>query len=407
MPELREKLLAPCVVVDPGSGQVIDADVGALLLRILLFEGNMIDSIRLQEFPHLVRVLGVDQVRALLDDGELQINCDARTFGRMGQKDSAGNAVGSFDTHDIRLISLADRDEYIGGALQEMQKSLLLPLKKEIKLKRSIVRRIIDPPETLGQAATAQMRRALADNRDVCRISLGRSLQQAGHQVDVSTLRIEIEELSGDDPDFRTRTNLSLLGIEPNEEQELVGSALLGVGGINLRLEEMQTFQVISGFRDSELPIFDAKLDFLAAQITPETQAARFQRVLTLAGLPDPGEALAQGVRINIDKLLAVRESSECREFRSWLRTLDENTDREIEDRVNGLRARVSEVFQSGTGRVIRFAAVTGSGFVPVAGLPLSLGLGALDSFALDRILGDPGPSAFLSTKYKSLFDGS
>lgn len=405
MAELRDRLLAPCAVIDPGGGEIVGADVGGLLLRMLLFEDNVIDSIRLQEFPHLVEVLGIDQVIALLNSGCLQIACDARFFGQQGQTDGFEKPLLPHGSYAFRVVSLADRDEYVSGSLQDMQANLALPLKRIIKLKKAIVERIIIPPETLGKAATAQLRQDLVENRDVCRISLARTLEQRGHPADLSKLRIEIEALS-EDPDVRTTTNLSSLGIDPNEEHDLVGRALLAVCGLNLRLEEMQVLHVISGFRDEELPIFDAKLDFLASQIAPEAQASRFQRVVTLAGMPDPGEALEQGLGINIDKLLAIRESDECREFRTWLRTIDQETDRAIEDRVSSLKSKVSEAFHSGTGRAVRFAAVTGTGFIPGAGLPLSIGLGALDSFALDHILGDPGPSAFLSKQYKSLFDG-
>ena len=68
----------------------------------------------------------------------------------------------------------------------------------------------------------------------------------------------------------------------------------MGVGGFYFRLEEMRELQSISGFQPAEMPLFDAKVDLLANQIIPEAQAERFRRVLTIAGLPDPGQTSRQ-----------------------------------------------------------------------------------------------------------------
>jgi len=405
MTELRDKLLAPCSIIDSNTNKVVDVDAGALILRLLLFERNVLDSVRLGEFPHLIKVLGFDQVMLLLQEGCLEINCDARTFAQTGRLASPRQQALPLGSYRFNLVTMPNRDEYLSGCLHEMQSSLAIPLKKTIKLKKQIIRRIVDVPDNLGKAAVAQLERDLMDNRDVSRISLAQTLERAGKDFDKPKLRLEIEALGNSE--YRTSTNLSSFGVEPDEQQALVERALLGVGGLNLRLERMKTLMAISGFRDEELPIFDAKVNFLAAQITPEAQVDRFQRVVTLAGLPDPGEALAGGQSIDIEKLLKVRDTEECREFRTWLRSLDQETDKDIEDRVNSLKAKVAEAFQSKTGRAVRFGAIAGSGFIPVAGLAVSLGLGALDNFALDRILGDPGPSAFLSKRYGSLFTGS
>ena len=355
MTELRDRLLAPCAIVDENKVRGVDA--GALILRLLFFEGNILDSTRLGEIPHLVRLLGVDQVMVLLKSGSLQINCDARTFGQTGQLVDFRQGIhgpvlppGSFS---FALITVPSRDEYLSGCLAEMQAELSLPLKKVIKLKQELLRHIVAIPEGLGRGAVRQLNLDLTDNRDVARASLAQTLVQAGHTVNMSQLRIELEPIGNDG--YRATTNLSSLGIESNEEHSLVERALLGVGGLSLRLEQMQSFQAISGFRDEELPIFDSKVQFLASQLTAEDQAARFQRVVTLAGLPDPTEALIAGQSIDIEKLLKVRSSDECRDFRLWLRTLDQETDKDIEDRVNSLKAKVSEAFQSKTGRAIRF----------------------------------------------------
>ena len=46
MTELRDRLLAPCAIVDENKVRGVDA--GALILRLLFFEGNILDRLDLE-----------------------------------------------------------------------------------------------------------------------------------------------------------------------------------------------------------------------------------------------------------------------------------------------------------------------------------------------------------------------
>ena len=100
------------------------------------------------------------------------------------------------------------------------------------------------------------------------------------------------------------------------ETHNLVERALLGLGGLNLRIEEMKTYNALSGCIDAECPLFMHKLGFLLERFRPGAKEENFQRVLEIRGLP---EFLPEVDKINISKLLAVRDSAEIREFRHWL----------------------------------------------------------------------------------------
>jgi hypothetical protein len=100
-------------------------------------------------------------------------------------------------------------------------------------------------------------------------------------------------------------------------------------------------------------------------------------------------------------KLLKVRESRECLEFRSWLQHLDEMSDAQIRDQVGALNSRVASVLQSTAGKTARFLVTKMLGIVlaPAA----SAGADAVDAFLVDRVCRQSGPAVFLNHLYPSI----
>lgn len=349
-------------------------------------------------------------VRQLLDAGCLKIYCDARTVAQTGQlgvlEDRQRRGLLPLGSYSFSMLSIRDRKEFISGCLQEIQPLFSSSRLKDVgKLKQAIVGQLVEPLENLGQASITQLHSDLADNREIARVSLFRYLANEEHRnVKFTQVECVIEEVA--DRDYRVHTNLADLGFDEARAHSIVEKALLAVGGLNLRLEQMEAFHAMSGFKDRELPLFDSKLEFLARQMQPDAQVNRLHRVVELLGLPDFSGALSRGETVDIGDLLKLRDSDECREFRTWLRRLDQQTDREIKERVEGLRAKVSGALKSKGGRVARYAVVSAVGFFPPVGIALGPALGAVDAFALEKLLGDPGPVAFLTHGYRSLFDG-
>jgi hypothetical protein len=110
------------------------------------------------------------------------------------------------------------------------------------------------------------------------------------------------------------------------------------------------------------------------------------------------------GQRVNVDPLLKVRDSAECREFREWLPTLEDRTDAEIRDMVSSIRAKMASAASSSGGKLVRLAATTGIGLIPVVGPIAGVAAGAVDSFLIEKLLPKSGIVAFLSDTYPSLF---
>jgi hypothetical protein len=142
-------------------------------------------------------------------------------------------------------------------------------------------------------------------------------------------------------------------------------------------------------------------LDFLADAVSSQTREHNFQRVIDVAGLPhfptDEG-------RINVERLLRIRESSEAREFRDWLGGIGQANEVEIRDRVEGLRAKAGAKVSSGAGKAMRFLVTTALGAVPHAIVP-AFAVGVFDQFVLDKLLPRSGITAFVNELYPSIFE--
>ncbi|MEV4420000.1 hypothetical protein AB0L40_08490 [Patulibacter sp. NPDC049589] len=394
---------------DPATGTVVGADAGGLLLRALLFESNVIDSSSLREFPHLIRSFGIEQLTALLEHGDFQIMCDSRTladFGAGPGESSASRGRVNGGNFRINLGWDVPPQSWFGHVSDDLEASLNASCSKhETSSFLSVLEECFVPlPNGFGVAAVAQLELDLAsENHELHAAALRHVLRTHGlmRRDETSELWIDVAALGGGS--FRVATNLAKFGIESEQRHDLVREALFAIGGVNVRLEEMQALGAVSGFQPDELPIFEGKLAFFAKSVMPEGQTERFNQVVTLSGLPDIA-APGSGDQVDVDRLLEIRRSSECREFRSWLRTFSAADSVEIEERVANFRSRVAGTATSTFGRVVRFGITTGAGLIPGIGLPLGLGLGALDGFVLEKLVGEPGPTAFLDRQYRSIF---
>jgi hypothetical protein len=218
------------------------------------------------------------------------------------------------------------------------------------------------------------------------------------HGIIAEPSKLQIHFNSLNESDFGVETNLSLFGLDESAEHTTVEAALLAVFGINQRIEEMKAYDALSGCIDDESPLFMDRLGFLLDDLLPQRQERNFQRVIDLAGVP---EFLPRVDSIDLKALLRVRDSSELREFRAFLRGSSTLTDQEIVERVKGARARMAEFSSSFTGKALRFIITTGMGLVGV--LPGAIS-GAIDTFLIERVLPKSGIWTFVNRLYPSVF---
>ena len=161
------------------------------------------------------------------------------------------------------MIELVDRRSYLDQSLEDLTKQLGSG-KQTQKLKLAIVDHLVERPDSLLLRARDQLITDLRGNgpQVVQSVALAASAQ-LGVSVDPASFSFRIEPI--DDQDFRTESDLvSRLGLTVEEAHKIIERGLLGVGGLNMRLAEMEAFEAVTGFQENELPLFESKLTFLA-----------------------------------------------------------------------------------------------------------------------------------------------
>jgi hypothetical protein len=379
----------------------VEVDLAAFLRRMILFDQYVLDSVHLREIPQLVAVFGSTGLMTLLNAGALKIQLEATTSAQSGQ--TAGLAMGPLlppGSFRLTMVRSADEDRYITHGLEKVQTIVGLTLKQVIKLKRTIVDNLVKSPPEFGYESLAAARIDLG-RPTIARQLVAAALKElAGKAVSANDVSVRYHPLEGSD--FCLESNLDRFGVDAEMSHRVLERAVCAAASLNFRIEEMKTFEALNGVLDEDLSLISCKFDFLVRELSPGTQEQRLARVLSVAGLPD----LPEGNRTLIDaeKLLRLRESPECSEFREWLQRIDKLNDTEVRDRVAGLNARVQTFLRSSTGKVTRFLVTSAAGLVltqnPVAALTIS----AIDTFLLDKVFPQNGPAAVVSRLYPSIF---
>jgi hypothetical protein len=399
----RERQFGPVASWDSDTDEV-HIDFGDLVCKPVLSEQVILESIRLKELPLMVQKFGYDGLTELLSSGRLRIYSDALTVGQLGQtvglESRAQKGILPLGSYSFAVVRAANRKEYIHQNLQEINQAPGLGSKQAQKLRKLVAGRLVTSPETAGSQTMAQLERDLEGNVPLLKASVALAVRNHfGRDIGADDFEFRVERIDADD--WRTETNLGeRLGFDSETTHKAVERGLLGVGGFNQRIEYMETYAAMTGFQSAELPLMEEKLGFLARQLDPDAQQDRFDRVIELAGLPDV-DPRPEIQDVDMGRLVEVVSSEEAQAFRRWLRRIDRLDDDEVEAEIHRIRDLVSRALHSGPGRGVRFLATSGIGAVnPIAGI----GAGALDSFLVDKLVSEPGPTAFLSHLYPSVF---
>jgi hypothetical protein len=165
----------------------------------------------------------------------------------------------------------------------------------------------------------------------------------------------------------------------------------------------MQATESVSGFRDDELSVLDGRLQWMWQNTDPAAQEARFQRVVTIGGMPSLSD-LPAGQRIDIRRVLKIRESPDCREMRQWLRNIESESDDEISKRLFSFREGLAAATHTRSKTTVRFLLVTVAGWLPPIGILTGVVASGVDHFIFEKLIGRPGPATFLGRSYPSIF---
>lgn len=369
------------------------------------FETFILQSARFWEFPYLIRAFGYEGVIALLRSGALSLEIRESLIALLGGgvAQTAVQVRGSV----VRVSPLRygavelnfDDERQQDKLFEELRQGAELKGKRATKLEQSIRARL---SPRVGDAKVAALEQARAEF-DSLAPHVRRAIEVAGQQqlpsADLRGLDLRIRRLVTGSHEVEADIS-RCPNVTPDQVASAIRSGLLGVAELNARIDDMRSYSALIGFRGDELPIFGDKLEFLAQQVDPEAHVSRFSRILELAGLPDVSHP--DVVRdVNLERVLEVRESPECRSFRAWLWGSDAKSNEEIQEHFRSVGTRLASFVRAPSGKRLRWLASTVAGLHPVAGI----GVGLLDAFVVEKVLKDPGPLSFVSRQYPSIFE--
>lgn len=400
--EITRRLLGSSAIVsqEPGARDIsVKLDVEGLVRRLLLFDTYILYSVRLKEVPEMVRHFGYEGTLALLSSGALEIRCECAQFMEGQFKTPAAPPL----TFQFHVIEAHGRDQYLIDNLNEVNRTPGLDSRQLMALRSAVVGAVRQPDnrEMFSSLVAPAFDSDLLSNPTLLKAAVVFVLTK-DKGIRRTDFDLQLHKV-GDDR-YRAETNLhKKLSLSVDEIHGVIKSALLGISEVDLRLGEMNMHRALSGFTGEELPLFHSKLNSIGQALGSGRSEERFQRVVTLAGLP----AFPCDRRIDIEHVLKLRDEPEATEFRAWLSDIDKFSDSEIQQRIGSFNARVGLGAQTTAGKMIRLAVTTVAGLAPHIGIVAGLALGALDEFAWDKFARRSGIAAFINELYPSLFRAS
>jgi hypothetical protein len=373
-------------------------DLGSLVRRLILFDKVIIKSFRLREMPVLVRAFGKDGFAELIKLGLLRFSCEFTTLILDVSRDGVRHVP--LEHFSFGRAEAADREKDLRKELVALQGISGLKNRERASLEDTIWGSLIRPPKTFGDDLLAQLDSDIRANTPALRRAvLDRLKAKLGVHELPADVHIEVEETAH--RVFHIKNDLAAsYRFSSQEAHGVLHQAVAAVANLDHRLSEMQAYSAITGFLDTEAPLLFGKFSGLIAPLNPAAAEKQFERVIELAELPD----FKPGQKVDVQKLLKARDSAECREFREWLSNLDNASDAEIKEMVASLRSKMASMAASPGGKLVRLAATTGIGLIPVVGPIAGAAAGAIDSFLVEKVLPRSGIVAFLTETYPSLF---
>jgi hypothetical protein len=346
----------------------------------------------------------------LIYAGALVFICDIVTPGQTGQTSGLreleqGSGVLPIGSYRVVNIELAKGEpswsEHVEKALAHIDEAKLGKTDTS-KIRLALRSRIGKYPIKSSPSGLADSYEDILHGGRIIERAIRRS---AILQTNVDTglhidYRVEPLDRNGE---YRISTNLGPAhGFSKEVEHKVVERGILAVAGLNLRVQLMNGLEALTGFKDNDAELLETKLSILANEYNGETVEERMGRVITLGGLGPVTRA--GGIKVDVDRLMKYRASEDCEKFRVWLKTIDERSDDEIAAEFTRVRNKIALAIGSPLGKAIRFIVTTAAGAIPGAGIVAGPALTATDTFLLDRVLGRPGPTAYLGKKYPPMF---
>ena len=381
------------------GARVDSVDIGALVRRLILFDRVIIKSVRLRELPALVKAFGKTGLQDLLASGLLKLSYEP--IGIVTDVHLNGVRPLPFEYFSFGISEAAERDELLQKEMGALRQVSGLKNQDRDAIEEAVWNSIVRPAASFGQDLLQQFDSDIRLNNPALKQSLLAPVSDAlnRHDLALENLDVSVEETGH--RTFRIITNLGRdFNLPPERSHCLLQSAVVAVSNLTMRFAEMEAYSAVTGFRESEAPLLFGRLAFLIAPQNPATIENQFERVIKVAQIPD----FTPGQKVDVKKLLQLRDSPECRDFRSWLLSAQKMTDGEIREFAENMRSILGWLVQTPLGKSVRYATTTLIGLIPGLNLAASPVAGGLDAFAWDKLLPKSGVIAFLHDQYPSLY---
>jgi len=368
-------------------------DPGALLRGLILFDQIIVESNSLQEIPLLIDWFGFDPVMHLLTSERISFQPIPLTVGETGSLGLSGRPVLPRLQYRLLPITIPEPERHTSRSVDEWPETDKVGQRMRQKLVAATYRTLVRQPPLLVSETEAAVAYDL-QNIPLLKQALHDAIAEAmGIRFDVAELTVGTEPV--DETGWHIETNLSAkFGLSVEREHQYVTRAILNCAGLSQRLVMRRQYAAIPELPIGTMPLLNARLlTFLGPYNVP---AERFERVVTLAGLP----SVSRDIEVSLDRVLDVTSGDEARRFREWLHSVDP-TDEEVLDALTDLRSRIAGRLRSPLGRLARF--VVSQGLTLVSPAPGVAGALA-DTWLLEWALGPPSPLLFLTRSYGRLF---
>ena len=305
------------------SGQELESvDIGALIRRLILFDRVVVKSFRLHELPILVRTFGKVGILELLGSGALKLSCEFTSI----ITDIHRNGVRSepLEHFTFGIVTAADRDGLLRNELSKLQSASGLKNNERSAIEQAIWDSLARPPETFGTDLLRQIDIDLRANTPALRAAILKQLATDFNRSDLAGRQIEINVEEPRERVFHVKSGIAReFAKSPEETHRLLQKSVTALVNLEQRLSEMAAYSALTGFRESEAPLLFGKLAGIISPQNPKIAEEQFERVIEVADVPD----FKPGQRIDVEKLMKIRDSAECRDFRMWLSTAADISD--------------------------------------------------------------------------------
>jgi hypothetical protein len=407
---ITRRFLAPVAIQD-NKNNVVSVDLSAFLLRLLLFDTYIMQSVWLDDLYLLIDAFGAEGLILLLQEKALKLYCESYSIGETGRVRADLNFTDNntrlpLGSYSYSVIRAHGQDERIRQKIDAFAQAPGVSAASRLYLADEIEKHLIPMPDIFSKTVFDGFYSDLRMGAELVRNGLEMELKRLG--VKPKRLRVRIEETAPED--FRLVTNMQeAFGLSEKMTHEIGNRALMAIANLNWKMAVMKTHSTLVGINEADQPLLYGKLGLLAELTQPHTKKeSQFHRVISLFDVPT---ARLGHSKLDAEKILRLRESDDCRAFRDWLTQTDGLTDRQIEDRMASFRATLKAALTSSYGRTIRFIVSNGLQFLAAtaaldltAGIVASLGIDALDTFLLERLTPKDAILSFLGDEYPSIF---